>query len=202
MHCTKAARYALSWSALVRVEQRICSRPSARSLCSELFRRQKRISNEARYRLLRRGRGIRVLEEEPQHLPRGVRPSRIGIGASGAAARPGVSGTMDLPVLKDCPPARVGMDGAGIGMSSGYPTATHGPSQVRSPLLRNNTIAVARMHCVVSIPMKNDGRDSRPVLQDRRNIAEPGRSRQATLPHGGERSPHVGRAAGHPDLRA
>src|SRR5258707_7485361 len=84
-----------------------------------------------------------VLEEEAQHLPRGVRPSRIGVGASGPASRPGVSGTMDLPVLKDCPPA-VGMDCAGIGMSSGYPPAMHVLLQVRSPLLRNDMIAVAR----------------------------------------------------------
>src|SRR5271165_7257946 len=116
-----------------------------------------RASNGACHRLSRRGRGARVLEEEAQHLPRGVRPSRIGVGASGAAPRPGVSGTMDLPVLKDCPPARVGMDCAGIGMASGHPTAMHVLLQVRSPLLRNDMIAVARMHCVVSIPMKNDG---------------------------------------------
>jgi hypothetical protein len=45
-------------------------------------------------------------------------------------------------------------------MSSGYPTAMRILSQVRSPVLRNDMIAVARMHCVVSIPVKNDGRDS------------------------------------------
>ena len=107
-----------------------------------------------------RGRAA-LLEEEAQHLSRCVRPSRIGVGADGASSRPGVSGTMDLPVLKDCPPARVGMDCAGIGVSSGYPTAMHISLQVRSPVLRNDMIAVARMHYVVSIPMKNDGRDSR-----------------------------------------
>src|SRR5271169_5706252 len=127
-------------------------------------------SDDDHEHLSRRGRGPLVLEEEAQHLPRCVRSSRIGVGASGASSRPGVSGTMDLPVLKDCPPASVGMDCAGIGMSSGYPTAMHILLQVRSPILRNNMIAVARMHCVVSIPMKNDGRDSRPVFQNRRRV--------------------------------
>ena len=125
-----------------------------------------------RYRPSRRGRGARVLEEEAQHLPCGVRTSWIGVGASGAATRPGVSGTMDLPMLKHSAPARVGMDCAGICMSAGNPTAMYFLLQVRSPLLRNDTIAVARMHCVVSITMKNDRRDSRPALQDRRNVAK------------------------------
>src|SRR5205823_3397635 len=129
------------------------------------------------------GRGAWMLEEEAQHLLRGVRPSRIGVGASGASSRPGMSGTMDFPVLKDCAPARVGMDCAGIGMSSWYPTAMHVLLQICSPLLRNDMIPVARMHCVVSISMKNNGRDSRPLPQDRRNAAGPGRSRPVTLPH-------------------
>jgi hypothetical protein len=115
----------------------------------------------------------RVLEEEAQHLPRGVRPSRVGVGASGAASRPGVSGAMDLPVLKDCPPARVGMDCAGICMSAGNPTAMYFLLQVRSLLLRNDMIAVARVHCAVSMPMKNDGRNSGSVPRDLRSVARP-----------------------------
>jgi hypothetical protein len=45
-----------------------------------------------------------VIEEEAQHLPRGVRPARISVGASGAASRPSVSGSVDFPVLKDSRP--------------------------------------------------------------------------------------------------
>jgi hypothetical protein len=60
------------------------------------------------------GRGGRVLEEEAQHLSRGVWALRIGVGANGAASRPSMSGSMDVPVLKDCPPARVSMDSARI----------------------------------------------------------------------------------------
>ena len=59
-----------------------------------------------------------VFEEKTQHLARSVWSSRIGVGARGAAARPGVGGAMDVPMLKDGAPARVGMDRAGIGMPS------------------------------------------------------------------------------------
>jgi len=74
----------------------------------------KRVSNGGRDRLSLRGHEGRVLEEEAQHLSRGVWALRIGVGANGAASRPSMSGSMDVPVLKDCPPARVGMDSARI----------------------------------------------------------------------------------------
>jgi hypothetical protein len=50
----------------------------------------------------------RMLEEETQHFLRRVRASRIGVGASRTAARPGVAGTMNVPVFRDRPPAPVG----------------------------------------------------------------------------------------------
>jgi hypothetical protein len=55
----------------------------------------------------------RMLKEETQHFPCCVRCSRIGVGACRAAPRPCVGGAMDVPVLKDCAPARFGKDGAG-----------------------------------------------------------------------------------------
>ena len=54
-----------------------------------------------------------MLEEEAQHFPRRVRPSRIGVGAGRTAAQPRVAGTMNVPVFGD-QPAPVGKDGAGI----------------------------------------------------------------------------------------
>src|SRR5437879_5256752 len=117
-----------------------------------------------------------MLEEEAQHLPCGVRTSWICVGASGAAYRPGVSGTMDILMLKHSAPARVGMDCTSIGMSTGYATAMHLLLQVRGPLLSNDVIAVARMHRGVAIPMKNDGRDNRPVPQRRRYVAGSGKT--------------------------
>ena len=122
----------------------------------------------------RRGRLDPVFEEEAQHLPRGVRSSRIGVGADRAASRPCVCGSMDFPVLKDCAPARVGMDRAGVGMSSGDPTAMHRLSQVRdSHRPRDDVIAVARMHRGVEIAVKNDGWDRLLISENRRNVAGP-----------------------------
>src|SRR5260221_10394320 len=71
-------------------------------------------------------------------------------------------------------------------MSPGYLTAMHFLLQLCDPLLRNEMVAVARMHYGVLIAMKNDGRDSRPVSQNRRHVGGSGRSCQLALPHGGE----------------
>ncbi len=71
---------------------------------------------------LLRSHGMRVLEEEAEHLPRGVGSSRIGVGAGGAAARPGMTSSVDDPLLEDRFPARGGKGGAAVGMAAGYST--------------------------------------------------------------------------------
>ncbi len=53
----------------------------------------------ARPALLRRS--ARVLQEEPQHLARGIRPARVGVAALGVAARPGMARPVQQPVLSD-----------------------------------------------------------------------------------------------------
>src|SRR6266851_1708524 len=101
-----------------------------------------------------------MLEEETQHFPRCVRSSRISIGARRAASRPCMSSSVDVPVLKDSAPTRVGMDRAGIGMPSRYPPAMHlllGAYRSHRPL--KNLIAVVWMHCNVAIAVKNNGWD-------------------------------------------
>src|SRR4051794_30843086 len=60
----------------------------------------------------------RVLEEETQHFLGGVRSSRISVGSRLTASRPRVSSSVDVPVLKNCPPTRVGLNRAGIGVPS------------------------------------------------------------------------------------
>src|SRR5260370_24016875 len=72
-------------------------------------------------------------------------------------------------------------------MSPGYLTAMHFLLQLRDPLLRNEMVAVARMHYGVLIAMKNDGRNSRPVSQNRRHVGGFGCSCQLALPPGRER---------------
>src|SRR5438552_69748 len=106
----------------------------------------------------------RMLEEETEHFPRCVRSSRISVGARRAASRPSVSSSVDVPVLKDSAPTRVGMDRAGIGMPSRYPPAMHLLWRVRrSDSLLQNSIAVVWMHRNVAVAVKNNGRDRWPV---------------------------------------
>src|ERR1700704_892403 len=88
-----------------------------------------------------------MLEEETQHFPGCVRSSRISVGARRAASRPCVSSSVDVPVLKDSAPTRVGMDRAGISMPSRYPSAMHLLLRARRPhRLLKNLIAVVWMY--------------------------------------------------------
>ena len=105
----------------------------------------------------------RMLEEETQHFPRGVRSSRISVRANRAATRPCVSSSVDVPVLENSAPARVSMDRTGIGMPSSYPSAMHFLLRARrSHKLLKNMIAVVWMHRSVAITVKNNGRDRWP----------------------------------------
>src|SRR6476660_9898847 len=123
-----------------------------------------------------------MLEEETQHFPGCVRSSRIGVGARRTASRPCVSSSMDVPVLTDAAPTRVGMDRAGIGMPSRYPPAMHLLLRARrSHRLLENLIAVVWMHRNVAIAVKNNGRDRRPVTWNYPVIGP------ATLSHGDKR---------------
>src|SRR5262249_16888863 len=129
-----------------------------------------------------------MLEEEAQHFPRGIRSSRIGVGARSAASRPCVSSSVDVPVLKDSAPARVDMDRAGIGMPSRYPPAMHllfGARRFHG--LLKNLIAVGWMHGNVAIAVKNDGRDRWPVSSNCVAIGP------ATLSHDDKRGGKVNR---------
>ena len=58
-----------------------------------------------------------VITKETEHFPSCVRPSRIGVGAGGIAARPSVASSVDTPLLEHCPPVGIRMDSAGIGMA-------------------------------------------------------------------------------------
>ena len=137
-----------------------------------------------------------MLKEEAQHFPCRVRSSRIGVGAGGTAARPGVAGTMNVPVFGDCPPARVGKDGAGIGMAVRDLSAKHLRCRTRRfGGLFDNPIAVVGMHRGVAIAMENDGRHGRAGLP---NCFGP-----VPLPHRDERGGKVaGSTAGQAGMYA
>src|SRR6202051_435229 len=136
-----------------------------------------------------------MLEEETQHFPRRVRPSRIGVGANGTAARPRVAGTMNVPVFGDRPPAGVGKDGAGIGMAVGHPAAKHLRCRTRRfGELLENPVAVVGMHRGVAIAMENDRRYPFPCRiaanAEGRSLAAP-QARPECMPTAAYRSTYV-----------
>jgi len=63
--------------------------------------------------------GKRVLQEEPNHLGRGVGSLRKGVGTGGAAARPSVAGAMNDPLFHYRLAAGIGMQYAARRSSTG-----------------------------------------------------------------------------------
>src|SRR6201992_3480992 len=118
-------------------------------------------------------------EEETQHLPCRVRPSWIGVRAGAAASRPGVAGTVNIPMLGDRPSPGVGKDHAGIGMPVGHRSTNHLRWPYRFGGLPENSLAVVRMHRVVAVTMENDGRYGRSAIHNCFGLGP--------LPHGDER---------------
>ena len=107
--------------------------------------------------------GMSVLEKEPEHLPCGIGPLRIGVGAGGAAARPGMPSAVDDPLLEDHLPAAVSVESAAISMPAGDPAVLHCGLQVghRGRVgLRDDLIPVARVHRGVLIAVEHDRRDN------------------------------------------
>src|SRR5271156_1668056 len=137
-----------------------------------------------------------MIEEETQHFSARVRPLRIGVRTGGTASRPGVAGTVNVPMLGDRPAARADNDRAGIGMAVAYSTAKY----LRRRTLRfggplHNSVAVLRVHRGVAIAVENDGRHLRSGF--------PGCLVTASLVHGDERRGKIaGGAAGEARMNA
>src|ERR1700724_2237633 len=99
-----------------------------------------------------------VIEKESEHLPRGVRSLRIRVRPGGTATRPGVARSMNEPLLEDCLPASVMMQDPAVAAATRYPTFLNRCLQVdvqRFPELRDDVIAVIRMHGRLLISMEN-----------------------------------------------
>src|SRR5690606_241293 len=130
-----------------------------------------------------------VLEEEAQHLPRGIRSAGIGVRAGRTAARPGMAGAVDDPLFEDRLSVRVGVEGAAVAMSAGHLAVLHRDSQVSDrgcPGLRDDLIAVARVYRAVLIAVEYDRRDQPPRPRSFRCSSGCGRGHLLALPHGGE----------------
>ena len=77
---------------------------------------------------------MRMLEEEAQHLAAGVGPLRIGVGADGAAACPGMAGAMDHPLLEHGTAVGVGMQRCGGRIGRRAPGPAGGAVACSSPV--------------------------------------------------------------------
>ena len=116
-----------------------------------------------------------------------------------------MTGAVDDPLLEDRLPAGVGMKRAAVGVPAGHLAVLHGCLQTRGRgrhRLRDDLIAVARVHRRVLIAMEHDRRNVRrypsalEALPDRR-------AGLRALPHGGEGRRHVARgAAGEAGMHA
>ena len=108
-----------------------------------------------------------MIAKEPEHFLRCVRPSRVGVGAGGTTARPGVTSSVDAPLLQDCLAIGISMARAGIGMATGHLPATDSRLPVRSSHgMGDDMIGVSGVYYCVAIAVKNDGREGWPVSRN------------------------------------
>src|SRR5262245_26618542 len=107
-----------------------------------------------------------MLQKEAHHLSSCVRPSWICVCPGKAAARPRVSGSVDLPVLEHCAAALIAMNSSGIGVPSGDLTPNQLLLELRTALQGDDMITVLRVHCLVLIAVKNDRRYRRRLLRN------------------------------------
>src|ERR1700730_1409103 len=143
-----------------------------------------------------------VIEKEPEHLPRGVRSLRIRVRPGGTATRPGVARSMNEPLLEDYLSARVMMLDPAVAAATRYSTFLNRCLQVdvqRFPELRDDVIAVMRMHRRILISMENNRRDDARTPAS----ANPAPCRALVLAHCRERGSNVaGRSAGQAGMHA
>src|SRR3954451_12683449 len=98
-----------------------------------------------------------VGEEEPQHLAARIRPARVGVGSCLAPARPGMTGSMENPLLEDGTLTLALLNRTGVGGPTLGLPAAHGCAQIRPcPRLGNDLVAVDRAHSGVAVPVKHD----------------------------------------------
>ena len=121
-------------------------------------------------------------EEKTQHFPRCVRSLRICVGTRRATSRPRMASAVNLPMLQDFAPARVGMGRTGVVVASRYLPAVHCFLRARPTYdLFKNLAAIVWMYGGIAVTVKNNCGNRRTVTE---NVPSTG---NATLTHGGER---------------
>ena len=102
-----------------------------------------------------------VIEKEAEHFSRRIRSLRIGVGTGGTAARPGMTGAVNDPLLENGVAARIAVDGAGVGATAGDPAVLDRYSCIggqRFLQLGNDLVAVAGVHCRVLVTVEHNRR--------------------------------------------
>src|ERR1700750_3055722 len=126
-----------------------------------------------------------MLEKEAQHFRRRIRSLLVRIGSGRTAARPGVAGAVDVPVLQNL--ALANCEGrAGIRVRSrNLPVMYLLSSLCPSNGMFDNIGPIVRMHGSVTVAVKDNGRDHRATCHALTTTFAP-------LPHGSERRRHIG----------
>ncbi len=105
-----------------------------------------------------------MLQEEAQHLLRGIGPARIGVGARGAAAKPGMAGAVDHPLLDHRLPIRVNMQRTAVGVTTGNLAFLGVYPERRTPRrLSNDRVAITWVDRGVPVAMEDNGRNDPPL---------------------------------------
>ena len=139
-----------------------------------------------------------MLEEETEHLARGIGPLRIGVRAGGAAACPGMASALDHPVLKDRLTSSVGMWRATVAPSAGCLALLRRRRGLQTggsgtAGLGDDLVAIARIDGRVLVAMEHDRRHGPPLPPAR--PPEGWSGDRASALHGGERGGQILRSA-------
>src|SRR4051812_49939000 len=100
-------------------------------------------------------------QKEPQHLAARIRAARLRVGATEAAARPGMAGAVDAPLLKQRCAITGRRNRAGVGQAPwGLALADlAGKPSGASAELIHHLITVDRVDGLVFIAVEHDRRD-------------------------------------------
>ena len=113
-----------------------------------------------------------LLVEEPHHLRRGVGAFDVGVGASAAPSRPGVSEAVDGPLLHNGTAVGVALSSASVSVTIGDLPLSHrdrrvsrsrrvsvAGSAVPRPVVGEQLFGVARVYGCVAVSVEHNGRN-------------------------------------------
>jgi hypothetical protein len=104
----------------------------------------------------------RMLKEEADHFPAGIRSACIGVRALRTAAGPGMVGALQDPLLQNRSPAVIALDRANEAHAALRSAANDGCLEICPELrLGDDVVAIQRIDRLIRVAMKHDGRNQR-----------------------------------------